>query len=236
MLFGFEREWYAERGVDAVHVGHPLVDQIAELPQAWDDAGEAPTPLAIALLPGSRRSEVTMLLPIMLEAAQLLAERFRIELQIIKAPDLPDELFEELLGSCDYPAQIVRHDRNRVIAASHLALCASGTATLEVGLLRTPMVVIYRVKRWSYLVGRRVIRVPYIALVNLVLGREAVPELVQDDATAEAIASAGERLLSNRVIRDEQRGLLGRLRSELGEPGASERAAAEVAALMEATE
>jgi lipid-A-disaccharide synthase len=235
VLFGFERDWYAARGVEAVHVGHPLVDQIPELPQAWDEESGQPTPLVVALLPGSRRSEVTMLLPPMLEAARRMAERFRIELQVIKAPDLPDDLFEECLGGREGAVRIVRSDRARAIAASHLALCASGTATLEVGLLRTPMVVVYRVKRWSHRLGRLVIRVPYISLVNLVLGRAAVPELIQDDASAEAIAAAGSRLLEDRAARDAQRADLARLRPELGEPGASERAAGEVAALMEAS-
>ncbi len=233
VLFGFEREWYARRGIDAVHVGHPLVDQIPELAQAWDEADDDPRPLQIALLPGSRRSEVTMLLPVMLEAARELAGRFRIELRIIKAPDLPDDLFEESVGSCDCPVRIIRENRSGAVAASHLALCASGTATLEVGLLRTPMVVAYRVKRWSHAVGRMVIRVPHISLVNLVLGRAAVPELIQDDASPASLAAAAERLLSDRGVRDEQRRELGRLRAELGASGASQRAAAEVIALLE---
>ncbi len=233
VLFGFEREWYAERGIDAVHVGHPLVDQIPQLPQAWDQETEDPNPLRIALLPGSRASEVTMLLPVMLGAASELAKRFQIELRIIKAPDLPDDLFEESVGSCDVPVEIVHEDRSREIASSHLALCASGTATLEVGLLRTPMVVVYRVKRWSHFVGRLVIEVPYISLVNLVLGRQAVPELIQDDASPAGIAKVAGGLLGDRRARDEQRRLLAGLRDELGESGASERAAAEVVALLE---
>jgi lipid-A-disaccharide synthase len=234
VLFGFERDWYAERGIDALHVGHPLVDQIPELPQAWDGEDGEPSPLIVSLLPGSRRSEVERLLAPMLEAAGRLEERFRIELRLIKAPDLPDDLFEECLGGRVGAVRVVTSDRSRAIAASHLALCASGTATLEVGLLGTPMVVVYKVKRWSHRLGRLVIRVPYISLVNLVLGRAVVPELIQDDASPEAIAAAASHLLGDREARDAQRAELARLRVELGEPGASERAAAEIVTFLEA--
>ena len=229
VLFGFERDWYAARGVRAVHVGHPLLDQVVEgQPQAWDSSASEPEACRLALLPGSRPSEVTMLLPIMLRAARRLARRFRIELQVIKAPDLSDDLFTESVSDSGLPARIVRQDRQAAIAGSHLALCASGTATLEVGLLGTPMVVVYRVKRWSYWLGRLVIEVPYISLVNLVLGSEVVPEMVQHEAEPAAIAACAERLLADRLMRDEQRSNLRRLRSELGDPGGSERAADEV--------
>ena len=238
VLFGFERDWYEERGVRAVHVGHPLVDRVPErTAQAWDagagdtESGE-PEVYRIALLPGSRRSEVSMLLPIMLRAAERLARRFRIELQIIKAPDLSEDLFAEMATTPGLPARIVRQDRQAAIAGSHLALCASGTATLEVGLLGTPMVVVYRVKRWSYWLGRLVIQVPHISLVNLVLGSAVVPEMVQNDAEPVGIAACGATLLDDSRIRNEQRRQLRRLRGELGAPGGSELAADEVLAAM----
>ena len=233
VLFGFEREWYAARGVDAVHVGHPLVDRVPhDLPRAWDRREADPETYRVALLPGSRPSEVRMLLPLMLASAERLAARFRVELQIIRAPDLSDDLFADSVSRSGLPARIVRQDRASAIADSHLALCASGTATLEVGMLGTPMVVVYRVKRWSYWLGRLVIRVPYISLVNLVLGTAAVPELVQDEASPEAVAAAGATLLTDRSARDAQRSLLRRIRAELGEPGGAEKAAAEVLAVI----
>ena len=103
-----------------------------------------------------------------------------------------DAMIAEALEECPLDVRIVRKQRLREIAASHLALCASGTATLEVGLARTPMVVVYRIKRWSYWLGKMVIRVPHISLVNLVLGERVVPELIQSEANAEDIAEAAD--------------------------------------------
>lgn len=225
VLFGFETDWYAEHGVEATHVGHPLLDEVPQLPQAWDGLEEAPSVYRVALLPGSRPSEIEALLPLMLEASEALAERFPVELRLIRAADLPEGLVEEVVESSALPIEIVRQDRWRVIASCHLALCASGTATLEVGLLRTPMVVVYRVSPWSHLLGRLVVRVPHVSLVNLVLGDEVVPELLQRRATAESVAAAAGRLLVDEDSRDQMRRRLEELRSALGEPGGSGRAA-----------
>ncbi len=231
VLFGFEAEWYRQRGVEAVHVGHPLVDEVPRMPQIWDLPVRGPH--VIALLPGSRRSEVVALLPVQLAAAERLAERIPVELRLIQAPDLPDSVVAEAVERCSLSVRIVRKHRMREIAGSHLALCASGTATLEVGLLRTPMVVVYRVKRWTYWLGRWVVRVPYISLVNLVLGEEVVPELIQHDASAENIARVAGELIEDEAARNQMRSRLAQLRAALGEPGASGRAARETAAIIQ---
>lgn len=233
VLFGFEREWYARRDVEATHVGHPLLDEIPQLAQAWEAETGRPDVYRLALLPGSRRSEIEALLPLMLSAAEELGERFPVELQLIQAPDLPEALLRSAIEGCKLPIRLVERDRWRMIADSHLALCASGTATLEVGLLRTPLVVVYRVNSWSHWLGRMVIRVPYISLVNLVLGEEVVPELVQRQATPGRVAAAAARLLSDDGARREMQRQLARLRSALGEPGGSVRAAREVLAVLE---
>lgn len=234
VLFGFEEEWYRGRGVEAVHVGHPLVDEVPVLPQAWDLAGEAP--YAVALLPGSRVSEVETLLPLLLGAAERLAGRFPVELRLIQAPDLPESVIARALRDCPLAVRIVRRHRLREIAGSHLALCASGTATLEVGLARTPMVVVYKVKAWSYMLGRLAIRVPHISLVNLVLRGRVVPELIQDEASPSDIARAGSELIEDADVRARMRARLSELRRELGESGASRRAAEETARVMLASE
>lgn len=234
VLFGFETEWYAEREVDAVHVGHPLLDEIPPSPQVWDGTADTPSVYRIALLPGSRRSEIEALLGLMLSATERLADRFPVELHLIQAPDLPAALLEPAMEACELPVRMVRRERWSAIAACHLALCASGTATLEVGLLRTPMVVVYRISPWSHWLGRMVIRVPHISMVNLVLGDEVVPELIQRQADPASIAAAGARLLTDAAARDEMRRRLGELRGALGEPGGSARAARQVLEVLEA--
>ncbi len=237
VLFPFEVGFYRGAGVPAVHVGHPLVDEVPELPSLWDRAapdGEAggEGPYRLALLPGSRRSEVEALLPAMLGAARLLAAELPVQVRLILAPTVPRELVEEAIELAGLPVEVVAEDRFRAIADSHLALCASGTATLEVGLLGTPMIVVYRLAAWTYLLGRMLVRLPYISLVNLVLGRPAVPELIQGEARPERIAAAARDLLSDPAAVVRMRRAEGELRGRLGEGGASRRAAAEVAAFL----
>lgn len=236
VLFPFEEGFYREHGVDVVHVGHPLVDEVPELPQAWDDASRAPAePFTVALLPGSRASEVRSLLPELAAAVTILAERLPVAVRLIQAPTIPDALLDELLaGYAGPPLERIRRDRYRAVAASHLALCASGTATVETALLGTPLVVVYRLAPWTYTLARRLVKLPHISMVNLVLGERAVPELVQDEASPEGIATTAERLLRDPDAIATMRAKLAELRRRLGTGGASRRAAEEVAAVVAA--
>ncbi len=233
VLFPFEVDFYRDHDVDVVHVGHPLVDEVPVLPQAWDrDGASFGGPFRVALLPGSRKSEVESLLPTLLEAARLLAAELPIEVRIIRAPTIPPELVDEALELAGLPVEIVGEDRFAAIADSHLALCASGTATLEVGLLGTPMVMVYRLASWTYVLAKLLVHLPNVSLVNLVLGRRVVPELIQGDANPRRIAAEAARLLTSAGERGRMREALAEVRGRLGEGGASRRAAAEVAAMM----
>jgi lipid-A-disaccharide synthase len=236
VLFPFEVDFYRQAGVPAVHVGHPLVDEVPELPSAWDhppaSAGSR-EPFRIALLPGSRRSEVEALLPTMLAAVRLLAGELPIQVRLILAPSVPRELVDEPIELAGLGLEVVENDRFRAVADSHLALCASGTATLEVGLLTTPAIVVYKLGTWTYLLARLLVRLPDIALVNLVLGRRVVPELIQGAARPERIAAEARRLLSDPTAVSRMRRALSELRGRLGEGGASRRAASEVASFLD---
>jgi len=232
VFFPFEVDLYRGHGIDVVHVGHPLVDEVPVLPQAWDDGETAAGPYRVALLPGSRVSEIEALLPTLLAAVGRLAARLPIEVRVIKAPTISQDLLEEHVESAGLPVRIVAEDRFAVIADSHLALCASGTATLEVGLLGTPMVMVYRLASWTYVLAKLMVRLPDVSLVNLVLGRRIVPELIQGDANPERIAEESARLLTDAAARNAMRAALAELRGRLGERGASGRAAAEVAAML----
>jgi len=232
VFFPFEVDLYRGHGIDVVHVGHPLVDEVPVLPQAWDHGETAAGPYRVALLPGSRVSEIEALLPTLLAAVGRLAARLPIEVRVIKAPTISQELLEEHVESAGLPVRIVAEDRFAVIADSHLALCASGTATLEVGLLGTPMVMVYRLASWTYVLAKLMVRLPDVSLVNLVLGRRIVPELIQGDANPQRIAEESARLLTDAAARNAMRAALAELRGRLGERGASGRAAAEVAAML----
>jgi lipid-A-disaccharide synthase len=232
VLFPFEVDFYRRSGVEVVHVGHPLVDEVPELPTAWERGEPSREPYRLALLPGSRVSEVEALLPVMLEAVRRLAEELPVEARLIRAPTVPQELLEEGIELSGLPVRIVAENRFQAIADSHLALCASGTATLEVGLLGTPMVMLYRLGRWTYLVAKLMVRLPYVSLVNLVLGRQVVPELLQGAASPERIALEAEQILIDERERDAMRAALAELRGKLGTGGASQRAAREIAELL----
>lgn len=235
VFFPFEVEFYRRYGVQAVHVGHPLVDEIPELPHAWDRVppGDAPEPYEIALLPGSRTSEVEALLPVMLGAVRRLAEEMPLFARLVLAPTIPRATVDEAIALSGLPVRVVpAADRSEALAESHVVLCASGTATLEVGLVGTPMAVLYRLGSWTYLMGRLLVRLPYVSLVNLVLERPAVPELLQGRATPEGVEAVVSALLRDREAVDSMRTALGELRGRLGERGASARAARQVASRL----
>lgn len=234
VLFPFEVDFYREHGLEAVHVGHPLVDEIPPLPTAWDrrpleGGGERAT---IALLPGSRRSEVRALLPWMLETVVLLARERPVEARLIVAPSLDPELIREIvaashIGASDVALEFVHgEERLPAVADSHLALCASGTATMETALLDTPMIVLYRLKALSYWLARWLVDLPHFCIVNLVLNRRVVPELLQAEAEPPKVAKLAAELLADPAQIAAMREGLAELRPALGAAGASRRAAA----------
>ncbi|MEO8277672.1 MAG: lipid-A-disaccharide synthase [Thermoanaerobaculia bacterium] len=238
VLFAFEAEFYKRHGVPVTHVGHPLVDEMQSLTSVWETSGRSRTSgaLRVALLPGSRRSEIRALLPRMLSAIQVMQQDLEIEASVIQAPSVTDEFLAPFLS--EHAARggtavgVVRADRFPAIADSHLALCASGTATLEVGLLGTPMVVLYRLGGWSYLLAKALVRLPHFSLVNLVLQRGVVPELLQNETAPENVAARALALLRSPESIATMREELSLLRPALGRSGASLRAAQEVAKFL----
>ncbi len=240
VLFPFEVDVYRGRELEVEHVGHPLVDEVPELPSVWEREANLPERPTLALLPGSRNSEVRRILPPMLRAAAVVGGgtgRIRrggdsgndaARVRLILASTVDRDLVRRLVASSPLAGkdlEIVRTERFAAVAGSHLALCASGTATLEVGLLGTPLVVVYRVAPVTGLIGRWLVDLPFVSLVNLVLGRRVVPELLQREAGEAGMAAAARELLSSRGRIDRMRGALAELRPALGESGASERAA-----------
>lgn len=230
VLFPFEVEFYRGADVPAVCVGHPLVDEVPELPHVWD-AGSvgAPAEYRVALLPGSRASEIGSLLEVQLGAARELAARLPCRFVLIRAATIDARQIESAVASSALDIEIVPAERRfETLASCHFALCASGTATLEVALLGTPLLVVYRLAIWSYWLGKLLVRLPYFSLVNLVLARKAVPELLQHDANPRHIAEVAAGVLLDAETLARQRADLRELRPRLGARGAAARAAAEV--------
>jgi lipid-A-disaccharide synthase len=227
VLFPFEADIYRARGVDAFFVGHPLAEGVVAgrgRDEVRRSLGLAERERLVALLPGSRRHEVEAMLPSMLAAAQALGDGVRAV--VAEAPSLPPGFVDAIVARESPGVAVVRDDTYTLVAASDAALVTSGTATLECALLGCPMVVAYRMSPFSYAVARRLVKVPFIAMPNLLLGRAAVAELVQDDATPERMAAELSRLLDDEDLRARTRSDFDAIRSLLVRPGAADRAAA----------
>jgi len=222
-LLPFEVPFYSEHGVRARYVGHPLVDDVAREGllnhQVSRVAGK------VALLPGSRAMEVRQLLPTMIQAVRVLGIERRAEAVLIEAPGVGkvmDEVFEKH-GGGEQVRRVCGSGRRRELASCSFAWTASGTATLECALLDVPMVVGYRLQPLSFAVARLLVRIPHVALVNLIAKERAAPELIQNNWRVDRLVEVSHQLLDGGA--DEQRPALARVRHRMGSPGASRRAA-----------
>jgi len=228
VIFPFEERFYRERGVEAFYVGHPLVDQLEGV-RRTSSVLDTSRPLKIALLPGSRRSEVASLLTPMLDAIAALRLHQPVEATILLAPTIEEAQVRALLG--DRFGIRVTKDTKGSLAASDIAIASSGTATLECAIIGVPVVVLYRLSRMTYEIGIRLVKIPNFSLVNIVAGKRLVPELLQDAVTAANIVTEVE-LLSDKKAYEELTAGLEQVRLELGEPGAARRAAGKIATLL----
>ncbi len=220
-LFPFETEIYRRLGADAVWAGHPLVEDVREGLAAGPRLPPK-TRRRLVLLPGSRHAELERHWKDMAEAAARLARRLDLELVAVRAPGLPDALFE---GAAERGIRVVAGGLHPLLASADLAFVASGTATLEAALCGAPMIVVYRTSGFSHAIARALVRLRWISLVNIVAGEEIVPELLQDRLTPEALEREGEAILSSPVRREKMKAGLARVAEALGPPGASSRAA-----------
>lgn len=227
VIFPFEEEFYKRHNVPVTYVGHPLIEQLADIhkPQRSGDA------LRIALLPGSRRMEVQSLLPAMLDAIAMLRHERDVDAYIIQAPTIDRSELEAIIKQCGVDVPIVAHDGGVNVAAADVSLSSSGTATLESAVLGTPVVVMYRLSRATYALAKHLVRLPYFSLVNIVAGKEIVPELIQDEVNGARIADEVRKLVepSHYAKTCEE---LEIVRGKLGTPGASRRAAEEIITMV----
>ncbi|HKW15521.1 MAG TPA: lipid-A-disaccharide synthase [Candidatus Krumholzibacteria bacterium] len=220
VVLPFETKIYRDAGIDCEFVGHPFItdhDLPAPLPEAQRDG--------IALLPGSRPGEVASLLPLFLNAARRLRERHPgLRVAIGRSPVVSPSLYDEQVARSGLDLTLGDGSVG-ALSRARVALVASGTATLESALLETPLVIAYRTGRLNYALARRLVRIPDVGLVNVLLGERVAPELVQNDATPEALANALESMLTDGARRDEMRRRFRGLRDELARGAGSTRVA-----------
>jgi lipid-A-disaccharide synthase len=223
VIFPFEEKVYREAGVPVEFVGHPLLDLIPE-PKARDHSSNTKV---VGLLPGSRSSELKRHIPVFYEAFRLLRKkRPALKGLLFASPNQKDEAY----GKLPQGVEIVREQDYAQRATLDLALCSSGTATLENALLGVPMVVIYKLSWPTYAIARALIKVKHIAMANLLAGKGVVPELIQRDATAENAAVEAAKFLDDADYAAKTRAELLVVRRSLGTPGAVDRAAAAILA------
>ncbi len=227
VVLPFEKELFHRAGERVSFVGHPLLDRVAPAQSRAETLkrhGFSPTARLIAILPGSRRAEVRYLLKPMVEAARIIARDHHLEVALAMAPTLTRDDFAahaDLSG-----VRMIENDTYSIVAASQLALVASGTATLETALLGCPEVIAYKVSPLTYILGRMLVTgVDFIGMPNILAGRQIVPELIQGEVTVENLVRAAEPLLGD-AIGAETVAALGALREKLGAPGAAGRVAA----------
>jgi lipid-A-disaccharide synthase len=216
-ILPFEQAWYARYGVQVDFVGHPLLDAIAQEGQAplQPLPGDDGRPV-VALLPGSRSQEVARMLPVMAEVARRFPEQ---RFVMAAAPSLPDELFAEHLAGV--PIAVVKGRTYDLLRQARAALVTSGTATLETALFGVPEVVCYSGSALNVWIAKRLVDIRFISLVNLIMDREVVRELIQADLTPDCLSKELADLLRDGPERARMVQDLAALKQKLGGPGAS---------------
>ena len=231
VIFPFEQQFYEQAGVPVTFVGHPLLEITPPASPRADFLrahGLDPARPVVAMLPGSRRNELRTILPDLVRTAGEIAAKLETAQFILaRAPHLDDELFAPLN---DWPPHasrpvVVEGATDAVLASSDVAVLASGTVTVQAALHGCPMVVVYRVAPLTYRLGKPLLHVDTYAMANLVAGRRVVPELIQDAFTPEAAAGEALRVLTDSAHAARVRAELADVRTKLGTPGASRRAA-----------
>jgi len=238
VILPFEEELYRRAGIPVTFVGHPLLDVVGTRHQpeeARSLLGVDRNHPIIALLPGSRRSEAVRLLPVMLEAATLLLAHYpHAAFLLPRADTLDPALIDDFIASYDLPLRILDTEmRYDVLTAADFAVVASGTATLEVALMGTPMCIVYRLSTFTYLLGRMLIDMEYIGLANIIAQRQVVPELIQGYCSPQGIAETVKSILDDPQKVADITTALKEVKEKLGTPGAVARAARVVLEMVE---
>lgn len=219
VIFPFEEKLYRDAGAPAEFVGHPLLDLIPEPPARREDTN------LIGILPGSRSSELRRHLPLLLEAFRLLRlKNPYLEARLFAAANQPDSAY----GRLPEGVELVRESDYKERAALDVALCSSGTATLENALLGVPMVVVYKLSWPTYAIARAIVKVKHIAMANLLAGKTVVPELIQREATPARVFVEASAFLDDPAKAAAARAELLKVRRSLGSPGAAGRAASSI--------
>jgi lipid-A-disaccharide synthase len=229
VILPFEEAFYAKFGVAVDYIGHPLLDRVrtscsrSQFFEKYELNPEVPT---ISLLPGSRTKEIKYNLPVLLKTARRLTWEQPIQFLLPLASTIHNRLIRDLLEE-EAPKlcyRIIVKDTYDAVGHSDLAVVASGTATLEAAILGTPLIAVFRISNLTWIVGQYLVRVPFYSLVNLILGREIVPELYQKEFNADRLHTEIKKFLANPTMRKRVKMELSLVKEKLGGGGAVEKA------------
>ncbi|MDD5128449.1 MAG: lipid-A-disaccharide synthase [Candidatus Omnitrophica bacterium] len=229
VLFKFEEEFYRKHGIKVHCVGHPLISLVhpsADKQELLKNLQVNPSQKVIALLPGSRKQEIRMLLPLMLKTAQLINKDIPdTQFIIAKSPNLDTRIYQDECKKYNLNLKIIDGKTYDCLNIADFCLVCSGTATLETAIIQKPFVIVYKMNLFNYLLYRPQVKIPYIGIINIVAGRKIVPEYIQFNARPEIIAQAVLKFLQNPAQSKQMLEDLAYVKLNLGIPGAAERAA-----------
>ncbi len=237
VIFKFEEVFYKKAGVNAVFVGHPLIKEVKMSDSKEDLLKRYNIPAGcriIALLPGSRTSEVRRHLPIMLKAARAIVDLHKDLFFVVPVLASQSEICRQIMDMYDLPAKLIVNDTYNAVGISDFAVAASGTATLEVALLGIPMIIVYKVSFLSHMVARMLVSINRIGIVNIATGEDIVPELVQNNLKSGKLAKTIDIYLKDKKAYDKMKAGYLKLMNVLGEMDASQKAAEEIITLLRA--
>jgi len=237
VILPFEKAYYKEYGIFPDYVGHPLMDSVPRSlprPEVLRTLGLEGNGPILGLLPGSRIAEIENLLPTMIEAAEILSSLHKgLKCILPLASTVSRHLVENKTAQSPVEIKLIQGNIYGALAACDLALVASGTVTLETAILGIPMIIAYKVSPISYWIGKRIVNVPFIGLVNLVAGKGVVPELIQNEVTPQRFAEEADAILKDGLTRENMIKNLGLVKERLGQGGASEKTAKIAIEMME---
>ena len=236
VFFKFEEELYKTYGVNTDFVGHPLVD-VVKVTSSKDEVFKkyslSKDKKTIAILPGSRESEIKVFLPVLAKAAEMISQKMdNVQFVISKHPDKPLSMYEAGLKGASFDYRLAEGDMHNIVGAADFAIVASGTATLETGMLGTPLIIVYKTSHITYALYKLVTNTRFIGLVNVIAKKEVAPELLQYRMTPERIAEKTLEALSNPAKLTQARKELALVKDSLGSSGASLRAAKAILPLL----
>lgn len=228
VLFPFEEKFYKDAGVNAEFVGHPLLERINnynflskdELYNKFklDNSKEI-----LLILPGSRTHEVEQILPETLNAAKKILEEFNLQIVVAGSSNINKKVYEDLLKK--YNFKVISGFTYDLMKYSKFGIIKSGTSTLEAALFKLPMIIVYKTGFLTYLIGKNLIKVKNIGMVNIISGEKIVPELIQKDVSEKKISNEVKNILSNKTLYNSIKEKLNLVKEKLGTKGASKRAA-----------